>query len=662
MLKSAILAIFIFLYTLFCIQYPGKKILIKEIIEKAHPSYYSRYNQKVSTVFFPINYADVHPIDPEVDPISNGDYHYKPKKFSLDDTDELENYGLACQPKTFGYSKSRGNKVFPPYTYPKCSEKLGTNDSYLIIDREKQELKMNCPKSSQGAFVYGPRSKYSLVQMEDVYDYWDGNIYKGPVNSTKIDFGLGTCGERCYSQGYLTPIFNQEAYKRAKTKKSSNQKPRLIYFLTIDSVSRRHFFRKIPKVVDFFNNLNETHPDFAVYDFKLHNILAVTSADNQVPIFGGFKNYVKSFPGDQFIDYLGEDAIWNMIKDKGYISMLGLEDCDHYFSVSLGRNPKVDYSVRQFYCAVQAIGCLSFEISNAKNQRCIGPYQSHYYILNYTHNLVSQNQGVNQWLYVHLNTAHEGSGEHAATLNDDLLYFIKKFIDDYSKDNEIIIFLQADHGMNYGFWYGDLEGYQEKKLPSLFIIASKSVIESYKFGYFSLESNTYRLTSKLDLRETMLSLAGIEERTLNSVNLFNSIAPKRRTCMDTRTVEWECACSDLIEIENFSSSLLFLLSRLKSYTERVINSKSYSAPNHPLNLICKYIHLTKIQKVFYSNINNVNEFIRFQVISPAVEDMEFEVDVYLSADHTRMESDSRQYPVENMFIGKHQIQARVVFI
>ena len=74
--------------------------------------------------------------------------------------------------------------------------------------------------------------------------------------------------------------------------------------------------------------------------------------------------------------------------------MIGFDDCDHYFSLALGRNPDVDYSVRQFYCYVKERTSIFTDMGT--DQRCIGPYMNHYYILNYTHAVAKLNQGVNQ--------------------------------------------------------------------------------------------------------------------------------------------------------------------------------------------------------------------------------------------------------------------------
>ena len=139
-----------------------------------------------------------------------------------------------------------------------------------------------------------------------------------------------------------------------------------------------------------------------------------------------------------------------MLRKNGYVSSLGFENCDHYFPGSLGRIPNVDYSVGPFYCAVQLYSAVRFSKKFKMTQRCLGPYQTQYYILNYTQTVARMNKGANLWLYVHLNGAHEGTGQHAETLGDDVKEFLQGFLKEFGEDNDIFIFLNADHGMRYG--------------------------------------------------------------------------------------------------------------------------------------------------------------------------------------------------------------------
>jgi len=60
---------------------------------------------------------------------------------------------------------------------------------------------------------------------------------------------------------------------------------------------------------------------------------------------------------------------------------------------------------------------------------------------------------------MHLNAGHEATGLHAETLDNDIKQFLKNYLDRFGKDNDVMIFLQADHGMRYGNWFKDLSAY-----------------------------------------------------------------------------------------------------------------------------------------------------------------------------------------------------------
>jgi hypothetical protein len=61
-------------------------------------------------------------------------------------------------------------------------------------------------------------------------------------------------------------------------------KPLIVFMLTVDSFSRRHFYRKMKKTIDYFN---KGHENFSIFDFKLHNVIGQSSVQNMVPIFSG---------------------------------------------------------------------------------------------------------------------------------------------------------------------------------------------------------------------------------------------------------------------------------------------------------------------------------------------------------------------------------------
>lgn len=645
----------VIIYICAMVYYFPNRDSIKKSIHMQIPKLFSTSNLKIISVT-KVQFKEPNPNNQEQVPMLNTDYIYNPLDFYIDSTDDLAKLGLSCLPDSFGYSITRGNEIFPPYEYPKCSEVNKQNDTYLHINREKNILYMDCPDGSNNKYLVGPFDKRRLIQREEGYPNWKVNSYKSPINATNFEFGLGSCdidGEEL-KQADMSPIFQKTAYANAKN--LTTQKPRIIFFFTLDSVSRRHFFRKIPKVVSYLNFLNQ-NSSYSVFDFNLHNTLGGDSAENHVPMLGGNLNYAKETKGNQNKDFLGEKAMWNMFRSKGFISQLLFESCDTNFNEALGRNPKADYVVGPFNCAVERFTSMSF-VLKSHSQRCIGGHQSHFYVMNYTLAVLDMNPDVNHFIYLHIDTAHEGTGQHAATLNEDLYEYLKGFLEKYH-NYEIFMFLQADHGMRYGPWYTEVEGYMEQKLPALFVIASKSLLLQYPNSYNALAVNSQRLISKMDLRETALHLANFTEEKKYSINLLTKIAAKARTCDDLEISPWSCSCLAMREINNPDSNLGLFLDRLKNYAQSIINSYSYTDPQHPIGSVCKKILLGNITKVYQISVNNLQELFKLEVESPTQKNMKFQITFYLASNGKQMRADPDKFVLKNFVFGKYPIKTRV---
>ena len=87
------------------------------------------------------------------------------------------------------------------------------------------------------------------------------------------------------------------------------------------------------------------------------------------------------------------------------------------------------------------------------------------YILEFSENY----KEVSRFSYIHLNTAHEGSGTVISSLDDDLVSFIENFT---SRKEKYVLFLMGDHGMRYGSWFTQIDGSHEHRLPLLLILQS----------------------------------------------------------------------------------------------------------------------------------------------------------------------------------------------
>jgi Protein of unknown function (DUF229) len=459
--------------------------------------------------------------------------------FNIDDTNEiLQNKKNNCMPSNFGYSVKTGKVVFPDYTYPHCDELVKKPYPGLIFDYKKNIFTMECEHGVPYFILEPLEAKGRLYQFSEISKLFKVVKYTGPVKLETQDFVLGSCDGILFNNALHFPRFKKEVFdETSQTMKNLKQKnkPLVVLILTIDSYSRRHFFRKLPKTVEFLNSLD---PKFAAFDFKLHNVFGGSSVENMVPIFSDDPLTEDESPREY--DVLGNNSMWTYFKSKGFVTLFGLEDCNHYFPNSIGRYPNVDYVVRSFYCAAKKYTGLETEIDTKPTPRCVGPHMSHYYALNYTLEFSKMYSSLNQWIYLHLTAAHEASGQHASTLDLDLLDFLQKYLKTLGDDHELAIFLHADHGMRYGNWYQDIEAYQENKLPAFFLIGSKTLLDRIPNSYKNLLENTLRLTTKKDLRPTINFLADMpyknfyifDDNVGKFVNLFQQLSPLDRSCED----------------------------------------------------------------------------------------------------------------------------------
>ena len=52
---------------------------------------------------------------------------------------------------------------------------------------------------------------------------------------------------------------------------------------------------------------------------------------------------------DENIDNVGKKALWNILREYGFVSLMGLESCNGWFGPVLGTGIQVDHSINEFY-------------------------------------------------------------------------------------------------------------------------------------------------------------------------------------------------------------------------------------------------------------------------------------------------------------------------
>jgi hypothetical protein len=571
--------------------------------------------------------------------------------FRIDDTDQLKKLegNLTSLPELFGYSEQEGLQLFPPYFYPRCEDRYREEKS-VKLDFYDDTLVLNCSGEYNGAFILGPVNEVKVSNPIDARKYWQIVEYEGhpmPIRSTH-EFVLATCEKdvaNSFDVHALQPRLHHEDYKAALAKRpATSEKPMLILLATVDSFSRRHFFRKLPTTVKYLNGLNRDGK-YAVFDFKLHNIIGADTSENMMRVFG--TRWVSGFSGEQGIDFHGDEAIWSLLKQRGFMTLFGSDACNHNVPKSMGKKPKVDHAVNMFYCANYIHGNYRASKFRALAQRCLGGHMSHWWLMEYSYKFSRLYSKANQWIFTHFTAAHEMTGQHAATLNSDLKDFIQRYLEEFGETHEVVVLLHGDHGMRYGEFLSATESIQEHRLPAFFMIASHELLSKIEYSYDTLWQNTMRLNTKPDLRETMLHLGAIasdatyEKNQPDYYSLLNEVIPLNRTCEEAQIPLWYCSTylpkpqparlydpAERGSLDKEEAELAELISQLAERVILTMNEDVFTTTIMDAGLLCNKLTFEEIKTVSYVEVSPSSHV--FRVMLSVNESLQAQFDSWIA--------------------------------
>jgi Protein of unknown function (DUF229) len=283
MINIKLTIIFVFIYS-FCLFYYYERVISWE-----RSLSYLKYSPSNSLSTISPIYQSVSTsvtIEKEEVYTENTAYRNYSPKFSIDDTDLITNQTYYI-PTNFGYSVSQGQKVFPNYTYPLCSSLVKPPSPIMTFDYDSMTFFMECETGTPYYVLEPRRNKGRLFQYDEIIGLLNKVKYTEPVTISVEEYAFGSCDGNTFNNAIHFPKLNKKILQKTTERMQElgvKNKPLIVLILTIDSYSRRHFFRKLPKTVEFLNNLS---PEFAAFDFKIHNEFAESSVRNMVPVFSG---------------------------------------------------------------------------------------------------------------------------------------------------------------------------------------------------------------------------------------------------------------------------------------------------------------------------------------------------------------------------------------
>lgn len=347
-----------------------------------------------------------------------------------------------------------------------------------------------------------------------------------------------------------TQILNLPPMSPESQPKQDNSKntPINLNFIFIDSVSRNHFYRSLPRSVKKLDEIAASNVDgkTLVLDYELVQGIRSRTFENLQTFFSGQINpFEKPFGTLEMPrERLKVDHLLVPLKALGYTS-LWLEDLCPYWEWGISKDLLVynkSLTQKALYkglievsrkAGIDSLGNTfsSCDILNANDvpdpfhapeKLCFNGKHQHEYTLSYleTYQKIMTKKSQPFISFFETNVGHEGTGKRVQYFDSALALYLS-----FAKDlTNTLTIIWSDHGNAYGeFLEKTREGRIEIFHPLLFMIIPNKVQSFFNERHLhSLKVNQKRLISVLDLHYTLTYIIELLSNGSKSNHKFNS--------------------------------------------------------------------------------------------------------------------------------------------
>lgn len=341
--------------------------------------------------------------------------------------------------------------------------------------------------------------------------------------------------------------------------------------ILLDSISRAHFYRSLPKTVDYLRQKQtDAQLEAHLLEFELFQAIHGHTHENENAFFSGHlypANYTKKqissasthpeilfgvFKRSGYQTIYMEDLCW-----KGYHGLMASFKAGGWKSLQqkLSTSNIDSTGITDSSCKILNRYGSNTQFSAGKNhQICFNGRHHHEYFLDYITSYFKTvgktPQSKPLFSMMALNTAHDNVGVRVQTLDKHLM----NFIDAMSKEDNTVTFIYADHGNTYTYYQvAMLEGRLEMYHPMMLgVIPKKLGAKLGEQAILNVRSNQHRLLNLLDLRAGLVELSKYDGRfKFSPTGIFGNIS-KKRVCDDLELTKASiCICQGwYIPVEN----------------------------------------------------------------------------------------------------------------
>jgi hypothetical protein len=531
-------------------------------------------------------------------------------------TNESENNQIStCIVHAPSYSQSEYTKIFNFKKYSKCDTR--TND---LVYFENNKIFASC-EEEEPLYSVDPGLPQRLGGASKDKVSWTSD----PTVGERSEYAFVKCGKSVYSLFFAQ--FNKTAQNRAQNIRNSrkhDKKPMNVLLFVIDSVSRFTLYKYLPTLSNYLKDLNKNNnlnDYFSVYEFTKFGIPDTHTLPNMVQILYGqsVEKMNKTIPivnpkfhtdPERYFSFQKEKSIWDYYMNLGYVSMVQIESIFDYLSTFLGRKLSADHIFQNYWRAAWSVYGFH-DVSN--RQRCYGNQNSHNLTFSYTLDYFEKYENTNKFSYIHLNAAHENTG-NIQTADEDTKHFLSSLTSLFQKrDENFAIFFISDHGFKFPKLFFDVRMFSEGVSPFAFLFLSKEIEEKLN-AKENLIHNSEMLTGRFDvnlmLKVLALSPYEFSESELeklkknyeisNVVNLLTEKNKFDRSCRELGVDKNRCICSWFENIDVNDEVRMKVVDKLKGLVKMFFYDKGRDSE-------CENFDDVKVERGQWFNIQGLNK-------------------------------------------------------
>ena len=332
-----------------------------------------------------------------------------------------------------------------------------------------------------------------------------------------------------------------------------------VIVMFFDTISRVHFFRKLPKTSSFLNKFSGYEPDFSKKQmtifqfFKYNSIKSFTDPNLRATYFGANMESDGTF----FADYF---------RNKGYILGRASTYCEKSSILFWHKNLRRRFNIRWDHDGT-AVSCIKGTYRGFFHtylysliKKCMFGKQIIEYAIEYLESFMTTYFDYNKMFLFESGEAHEPTGQIIGYFDDIFFKFLNKlYSQGFFTNTTIVIF--ADHGqhLNGPLYLFNCEDFKyERTLPLLFLLIPNTH-ELYEDSlYETIKNNQQVFITPFDIYYTLIHIAlgdKFKEIIKNPFDkygesLFKPIDYKLRYCespiYDSQIKPQYCICKKIL--------------------------------------------------------------------------------------------------------------------